>query len=59
MLESALIYLQMNNDNRRSWNISPHILLHLKRIYRLKKTRGGAVVLNMKKMKNMFEPYLT
>ena len=27
---------------------SPHILLHLKRIYRLKKTRRKAVILNMK-----------
>ena len=49
----------MNNDNRRSWNVSPHILLPLKRIYRLKKSRGNVVILNMKKIKNMYEPYLT
>ena len=58
MLESALIYLQMNNDNRCSWDCSPHVLLHLKQIDRLKKSRGKAVILTMKKMRNIFEPYM-
>ena len=50
MLESAYLYLQMNNDKRRSWNLSPYILLHLKQIYRLKKRRGKAVILTMKRI---------
>ena len=51
MLESAWLYLQMNNDNRWSWDCSPHVLLHLKQIYGLTKAWGKAVILNMKKNK--------
>ena len=48
MPESACIYLQMNNDNGRSWDLSPHVLIHLKQIYWLtkawrKKVRSGHI----------------
>ena len=49
----------MNNDNRRSWGCSPRVLLHLKQIYGLTIAWGKAVILNMTKIKNIFEPYLT
>ena len=45
--------------NRRSWDFSPHVLLNLKQIYRLKKSRGKAVILTIKKMKNILELYMT
>ena len=49
----------MNNDNKCSWDFSPGVLLHLKQIYRLTQAWGKAVILNMKKTLNIFEPYLT
>ena len=48
MLETAWIYLQMNNDDKCSWDFSPRVLLHLKQIYGLTQTWGKAVILNMK-----------
>ena len=41
-----------------SWEFSPHVFLHLKQIYRLRKAWGKAVILNTKE-KNTFELYMT
>ena len=48
----------MNYYNMHSWDSSPHVILHLKQIYRLKKA-WGKTDSQHEGEKNILEPYMT